>query len=553
MKKLKLKPEAIVILSIVSIVLIAGIISIIPGAPLSGGAFLSIDKILIQSSNEQLGGKKAVVIQVVANRQAQHAVGEITPDDVETFTGQRSSEPFTLSVDLLSQECNYVVQETDEILYSVNLYCPSTQGPCPTCTANQVGSTRILRDWGEEICVIYKEPKWRVAKPSTITLYDYIVDVVITKESGESIKGTLTPNDISAALGDVGSVRWVGSFTGSQSCPVPSVDTVFIRPISAEHEYKAVSLSEYNTLKFVFANGFWNTPLNEWDKWNSQLDAFVSKPPYSSGDIMCEFDTTLAEPTYSCEPSQPAIFPTLQVILLADWIGLGVPNGMPQIISIGQPEVVEANLTRYPIEVKNIGDSDDTFTLTLMCQTPVVLRAPQEFIPQGETKTMNLEIEGLESSQTCSLTAKSINNPNNLDTQEFILEIVLRNCPSEFACCELGSGYKPKACEPAPYCVEYGDTPLGGGDPECIEWGVRDRYCKDFTCLFASTDTELELVNQQKSDESKYDTQPEAPIIYSDGEVSIAGDDPLIIFALLGIGAAGVVIVVAVLTKKYGS
>jgi hypothetical protein len=456
----------------------------------SGFTPLSIQDITYQSTDSEFAGQQTVNIIGVVNNQGGKAAGYISPSLFKQLLGGalKIQGGFTLEQGMSEQSIKWEIQESDEIIYTTR----ATGGNPPYCSGfvptgcTQLASEQVISGPAcgyNYITLVYSAcPTYRVAYPSSTGLYDYVVNVSVIPDQGDTVQGILTANQPTADLGGVCKVKGIGSLVGTQTPPQISQDTVFIRPINGGN-YEAHNLRSYASLQRMLYSIVNSGSMGA---YNTQLQAFLNSVPPSKTDIHCPFNNPDAT-TYTCFPSQPTIFPTLSTTCLTDYFKAIVPASTPSIMFIGNATTIfEANVTRYPITIQNIGTEDDSFQLSLTCPIPVEIRSTPIFLKSGEIGTANLEINGFSSKQTCALTASSVNDPALKHTVNLTVEIILRPCPSQLECCGADSGYLQRACP-----VKVSSTCEAGTFSQFTNKSNSEQICNAWLDVLKCTDAEV--------------------------------------------------------------
>ena len=534
-------------------ILLALAILILKPIPLEiapGFATLSIQNIEFQSSNPDFNGP-AYLITAVVSGSGEKFYAKITPDLVKSFTGEQTiSGDVEIYIDLVEQKCKYPVNVTNEyvrrltiakgnyerrfgLLWSVspNIYwVPIYHYGCclSSCSSRMDG-------W--DAVGVHADNIKQVARVSSAALYDYKVKVTINYSDG-TVEEYITPQQTSVLLDDVGRVKWIGSMVGTQSCPTPATDTIILRDVKTG-EYTPHSLQAYiqyasedSMLKLNLdsAKGprYYECPRYYYPqakegftevvtRYNQIVDYLLSsKPPVSP---LGEIENIESNLLYVIRPTQPAIFPTIQIVLNAEKVGVIIPQGQPVITEIPQIPIFEGGLYKYPIKIKNLGEEESVFNVKLECPTPVTFRATPVGIGPGEEKTVYLEVSSSQAlEEVCTVTAYDINNPELSDVKQFVLKIELQPCP--FECCANVS-YQPKPCPPyRSKIVKYAEYDpayynITGTEEEIVEackqldsgcWVLKEKevivelYCAGTTCEEGDIIEERELIEATESE-----------------------------------------------------
>jgi hypothetical protein len=460
----------------------------VTGVALPGGTTLSISNVQIVSNDPTINGK-AIIWTAVADNTGESGSATISPSAFNST--ERPTNSFDVGLQLQSYGCNYPIQETNDVVYKYVIKqsparegCPSS-GSCwwscppayPDATYVYVAATYS----SSAVCnYIIKEPIYRIGFISTTPVYDYSVKASVVN-GGNTISGVITPQVSTTTLTDssgaiLGKAKFAGNVLGNIGCPSPSSDTIAMRPVNTNN-YKATGLPYYNnwiTFKIsTEANlnqdmstcihkdcSYCGTSYMHCEStvestiatYNTQVDTlYNSKPPISN---LCPFNVvTNQTPIYACTPVTPAILPMVQFIVKADYFSLYIPSSKPKITAFQSTPILEGGMNNYHVKVKNIGDVTDAFKLEVDCPVQINFFSDQISLDPGEEKETVLKVQGLPSTQSCTLMAYSANNIKNNDTQQVTLEFIKLPCPH--SCCLADSTYQEKKCPPT---VSYTHT-----------------------------------------------------------------------------------------------
>jgi hypothetical protein len=402
-----------VTVAVIAALLIFVVLGVRPASFAQGFSTLSLTQGTSFLSSDQFFNSPVYLLNLAVDGSSGTASGEFTPVDVAAFTGQnRPSGPFTIAVDLQNQTCLYTVKspQTLEVwTYSTFQYPCTTSGGayCSFPRGTKVGDVYII---------------------DSVAHYNSQVKVDLTA-SGATHSFVLSPTQPSAQIDDVLRAQFVGSLQGAQSCPVPSADTVLYRPLGSNvlQPKPSYYLAQLQTIQPTSA-GYIDGPLYQpagtsIGNANQIANNFIGAAA-PAGSAYCTSATwSGTETNLQCTPVSPVSIPIIKMYVKASVLGVVVPSSMAQIVSISNPTAAAGNTTAIDVTLKNTGDSQDSFDLSVSGKAKVNVQASRISLAAGEQKTATVLIQGAGLIGNYTLTATSVNDPENKDSVTFRLTI----------------------------------------------------------------------------------------------------------------------------------
>lgn len=415
-----------------------------------GATTLAVSEVSLSTNNQELGAD-AILATFAVNQGAEGGIAY--SNDVNELAGVKS-EPYSIHLDLVEQSCNYKIVNTSEEVIYVSGMLPGmdsfVNSQLPQGTSAEPFDARICPGYNKywkrsgnrwaTLC-INKNPAYKAAQidESVIDL-NYKVRISIEKD-GETIEGFIDPKtsvvDLKDSQGNfIARAKWAGNLLGTQMCG-PQISAGFMRSIN-ENTYKLVNkftLLSAQSQSQTFSPG----GLGSYDGAISQGNALNSivNSLWNSG-------TGEYTVNYKVEPTQQIVIPIVQMLIKADEFAVFVPSSQPKILNVQVDPIIEGVKTLYPVQIQNQGNETDSFEVRVECPTPVTVAANRISLNPGEVGTVDLEVVGMKSTQTCIVSVNSLNDPDLRDEIQATFKIVLPECP--FDCCEGLATYRDKAC-----------------------------------------------------------------------------------------------------------
>lgn len=259
-------------------------------------------------------------------------------------------------------------------------------------------------------------------KIDTVAVPKFTVEVILENAEGENVSAIITDKDLVANLGDVGRVKFAGSLIAQQFCPQPAIDKAIVKDIQTG-KMKVVYRTDYEDYVNTFDSlvklsneGFAHrgsdprTSVDVLQGYIERLNNKISNMYYTNITDNCYIvDNNI----YKCIPEKDVIYPQLQLLVKASWIGVYIPSGKPEILSVNVREAYANEVGRVEVRFKNVGNLTDSFDVKLECNKVIDLGVQRVEVSPGEETTVFLSYVGDVGDYDCKVKVQSVNNPNN--------------------------------------------------------------------------------------------------------------------------------------------
>jgi len=297
-------------------------------------------------------------------------------------------------------------------------------------------------------------PWYRGYKIDTVTTVDYVINITIENQNGETSSAILTPQQSVAFLDGIGRVKFVGSLLAQQFCPVPSVDKAIVKDLGTG-EMKVVNKLNYDHYKMTFL---------ELINLDNNYFRYENVDPGVGADVLWEKMSTLnselrymygtqindsceiVNGVYRCKPEKDVVYPELQLLIKAKWVGVYLPSGRPKIVDVKVPsETYEGDINRVVAVIQNLANESDSFDVALKCDVPLSLASTRTTLDAHEQKEIYISYSGTKGLYNCSLVVTSVNNPLMSDSKDVQIKIIEKPLPKPPVC----ENVPPQPCDKA--------------------------------------------------------------------------------------------------------
>jgi len=338
-----------------------------------------------------------------------------------------------------------------------------------------------------EVTHIAGLPTMEGYKIGTTPSPSFTVEVIVTNEDGEKAVTTLNEKQTTNFLNDIGRIKFVGSLVAQEFCGQPAIDDILVKDF-ASGQFRTVDRNNYQRYQdnlfelSNFDNNYYNVERQDPGIGKDVLNAKMSSLNADWNRLSTQDKTTNCELNnliYSCTPEKDLIYPEIQLILKASWVGIVLVNGAPQIGDIElAPKIYDGESSFIGVDIKNIGKEVDSFDVSVKCSTPLGLGSHRETILAGETKKVLLPFASTAGDYICNIETYSVNSPDKKDVKSFDMTILERDVPKIEQCEEISN-------RPSEKCILQG-------------YPVCDWYCfdepADYTWIFIGIGTVILLL-----------------------------------------------------------
>lgn len=385
----------------------------LPAGLVTGQSTLSLVQGTAYDSSDPFFSSPAYSLVVVADGSSKSNFGTFTPNDVAAFTGDKKPEGnFEILINIENESCTYAINTADAV--DVIGWESGVCGfGCTIC--QDVESTSVFCNQGAGGALWIGRKAGTLYRIDSVANYESNININLETQN-DSFDISLSPTKKQNEIEGVLRANFVGSLLGTQSCPVPSADTVLFRPANS-NELRPIGIQHLN----LYAQFNRNIEFSEVDETNRVVTNMVNAGEPTSSQF-CEKSTTFStEALYKCEPSSSVALPVIKMVVKASVLGEKIPIGMPKIISVEEKTFEPAAVQEIIVRVENTGAETDSFDITISGKTQVSVQATRVILNPREQQDVEVKIEGSGLIGTFNATATSVNAPLNKDNFEFRL------------------------------------------------------------------------------------------------------------------------------------
>ena len=410
------------------------------------GAVLSLDKVTIVSNAYPIVGD-AFLVYISQVGTQDYLVGtettfqteEINQKLQESGYSARVTFPLTVKSTLKDRECwwNMYASSGSRWIVKVVLLAKKTCWDVwcmedfeDSCSA-QPTTEVIWRGAYPHVgyCIQYIPMGWEYYFSPDVIHYEVEFQASNSQESGLT---TVTEKVKSAwVLPDRVWVEWTGNMVGEriEMCPTTDIEA-HLTPIYFFDEdlYMTVDkgyFEEYISWcdeTYCYGDEFRKCLNQEWpygdwsvddciayinNLWDNTFQQTNYRDPYT-GQIteLREIDgvTKLV-----LEMPQDYLIPTFRYLIKADWLGIYIPTGEPEIVSVIPTDIDYSGYGSVTFQVRNVGEEQGTFDAWVECPGDWVGGSTTLYVDPGEVETGYITIQGTceeEEQRTCTLYVK---------------------------------------------------------------------------------------------------------------------------------------------------
>lgn len=439
---------------IVALLIVMGFIFLNPNVGLSlvGATPLSCTQPKY-SSTDQFYTNGTFQCTMAASGSGKFLQATISPSDAQNLFGVTTSQPATVTVEVLKDNCLYHFNNFAYPIYNYTItptrasssqtgYCICSGadtssssgyiGTTPLVCASGYSSTGGCRLTNDARCPTgtsgcqqaYKKTVGVIYKLDPSTTYDFSMRINETL-GNTTYSAIITPQNTSV-LTPAFRAELLGQLQGQQSCPSnPDVGTYILNSWGNSTPIKYVSAG---AAQAVINQGLQivdlSTAISNGNSYNTLLANMQGSQPNVGQYASYNFSntTSLQTAAISIEPTGTVSIPLFNLYMNAQTIGVHVPSGMPKILNTSVQTVLAATKATIDVTVLNSGETD-SFDVSVKCPQDINPFSTRANIPTNTSQDVLVNYQGAGIVSQCVVSARSVNSPQNMDSQNVKLVI----------------------------------------------------------------------------------------------------------------------------------
>jgi len=436
----------IVFIAILSIFIVANNSDYLSFAS-SDFTFTSIDSDIDIISNDNDLENANFLITAVVNGGGQSLSGMITPSNFKSETGYDTENNIVIRCDNVEQKLQYPISNTGNKLFNY-YYEIEDSYECPAEAENTLRFKGDILGFGKGAICVYREQTGIFGKLQTVPNRATSMEIIVDN-GDERISKTLSTvgsleDSKSVNLYDgstwIGNVKWVGDLDSGKQPPDGTSYKAYYSDTS--DNWKVISELRYNeylseqikleaflegrevqiATSRVYAVDAIDDILDDYDDvYSTVINKRVTSIDGSAVTVGDSSSISNADVEFIADTLYG--YPELLMTLDAEYIGIVIPTGEPEIIAIECDEFLSGNNNGICyVKVKNIGDNSASFSVSMEETYPFKQTGTSDVlnIDSGEIRTFNVNIftdtYGTAISKDIKFKVIDYNNPDNFDT-----------------------------------------------------------------------------------------------------------------------------------------
>mgnify|MGYP000014566261 CR=1 FL=1 len=401
----------------------------------SGYAVLSIHPVDLVNYETHLRSK-AWWLTVVQSDFSDEVVGQISADDIKDSEGNQATKDLSIRMTVDNMRCEYPIK-ADERIYRAE-WKRFDLSPLECAVLNYDNKDNECKAWISSVdgaygyytntrckvyCVRLVPEAWHGKVGDPTLQFQSTIHVTAGDETKSGTINSLDQTELK--IGDYVYARWIGFIDTKESCPVRDVpDALFennkwnlIDPTSYDY-YKTKLAGMLSCWSSVESDTTAEVCVNNVNKALMQITPANLKTPsghyavpsggITNGKVVLELEKLIK-------------LPVINMYVRADWLGVSMPSGVPDIISLSSSEYNP--YTGYGLitaEIKNVGNARGSFGVYAVCPQPFSTGGTEYItLEPGETGTVKIKVYATsintKQEATCKVYAYDKANPDVKD------------------------------------------------------------------------------------------------------------------------------------------
>ena len=282
----------------------------------------------------------------------------------------------------------------------------TSEGSCQSTT----GAIGCDSAWRKEIGRLYK------IDPTSIRR-EFAMQINLTIGT-KTYTALLTDKNTSVAAGDVFRDELIANLAGSSTCGIPDI-AAYVQNSQTTNPLKYVTASSaQNVINQNPVVQDLNSAIINGNDYNSKANAMLSSQVTAGqyGTLTSTPTTSILTTSLSYSPVVGASIPLNNFYINAKYVGVIVPSGKPKILNVTAQPASASQRSDVSVTFTNLAEKD-TFLASINCPkiSPQVFSIQTE-VATNEIKTVNIPTQYAGSVDSCTVSVKSINSPQNTDS-----------------------------------------------------------------------------------------------------------------------------------------
>lgn len=405
------------------------------------------------------------IINTQLNGGGQSISGIVDPSTVKNLMGGKvyTKQPLSINVESVEEQVFYEIVNEGIPIYKYKLQTflapenflditTNNPEPCSSDTNFEIklGSSHFGGYAYKRYCVTKEQVGVKGAYNNPFVSFNAKIRLLVGSDSKEKTicSGAVSGCDgNSISLGDVGTATWSGSLVTGESPPNQN-NFVSIKE-SSSNRWKIVRLSAYD--KYSNAGDIADSQLNgaasnfirysesQIPNGDAEIANILTAVNSASDQVLSEQASFTSSP-FSTDDNTGKVTVTLKRSLTspnivfrlkASWLGIVIPSGEPVIMSVSTNKLVSGESGRVEVQIKNIGESEGTFSAMLVNCEPFIqstsTQTTRRNIQPDDIDTIVISISGGSLSddvtKNCQVKVYDVNDPSIQKFTSLTLEL----------------------------------------------------------------------------------------------------------------------------------
>ena len=404
---------------------------------ISGGyVVLSVSNVDYASNDPSIRGP-AWLITLVQNGQGQYISGTVSKDQLKDADANVQAKN-DVSIKLTMREMNvkYPISKQGDTIEWMEWVPVNFLSGCPDGFPGYV--SKDFTKWCYKFTVT---ATYGLIKESTVS-FNTAVEVSVAGKIAKATISNYQGGDTTISIKDqsditVGSLSWIGNLVTGEEPPDPAKQMITAAYTFSEGGWKTIDDQAFQNYKMYRDAGRDACVAQALAAWGGDVEgcfkrfddlaliALAGKPLVSSGGTVANTSGEQDDGQVSIQLARQIQFPVMTLRLSTAWvetITIVVPVGDPQILKATAPEFQTGSTGFITATVKNIGEGDGSFAVSVQCGNPVSAVGTVSFLPilkPSEQTDVYIPLSGnvvTKSTSTCTVNAYDRDNPDNKDS-----------------------------------------------------------------------------------------------------------------------------------------
>lgn len=340
---------------------------------------LSLDRVVIESNSAQVSGEQWV-LDVVLDQLNDKIIGKVNAAEMKTscppgYEGTTcvAGNDLFLDAEVITKSCSYNIENQGQLIYTASQ--KQMQG-WPFNDQQECfdqGGWIATKEKGEinGRCIFIDPEAWHALVDFDRYQFESRIELTVDGQTEIGVINNMDSPDVK--IGSRAHADWVGNLVSGDLCEDARDKGVVAVMRSSGNALTGES--QWNSYQIYHESGIYGdlsqldqgylTTQQIVDTYNQKTNAALAAKSFRSSDGSTAY---VSGNNAKIDLKKAIQFPELRLRVRADWLGIFIPVGEPEIISVDSSSFTEGTSGSFKVNYRNKGAYEGSFSLSVTCE-----------------------------------------------------------------------------------------------------------------------------------------------------------------------------------------